>query len=121
MSFLHSSFIFIVMLFLFKIFKVKWSTWSLFVYCAQQVRDQLKPFLKDLFYDSGPKNCIPKCPMDVIPWFHGHATFHSYFIGNKDCSYKASQGLPFFVENYGPKWTEYTTSVHEFSGHHVEV
>lgn len=99
----------------------RWEAMESWITSTKKVRDQLKPFLKDLFYDSGPKNCIPKCPMDVIPWFHGHATFHSYFIGNKDCSYKASQGLPFFVENYGPKWTEYTTSVHEFPGHHVEV
>ena len=93
----------------------------LYIHCAQQVKDQIKPLLKDLLYDDGPKNCIPKCPMDVIPWFHGHAVFQYYTPGSKDCSVKATQGLPFFTENYGPNWTEYTTTVHEFAGHHVEV
>lgn len=93
----------------------------LYIHCAQQVKDQIKPFLRDFLNDDGPKNCIPKCPMDVIPWFHGHAVYQYYIPGSKDCSVKATQGLPFFTENYGPNWTEYTTTVHEFAGHHVEV
>jgi len=74
-----------------------------------------------LFHESGPKNCVPDCPAEIVPWFHPHAVFHAYFIGSKDCSIKAKQGLPFFTENYGPKWTEYTTVVHEIAGHHIEV
>ena len=81
----------------------------------------VEKYFGDLFHQSGPKNCVPGCPAEIIPWFHPHAVFHSYFIGSKDCSIKARQGLPFFTENYGPKWTEYTTVVHEIAGHHVEV
>ena len=86
-----------------------------------QVNSIIKPYLKNFLYDSGPKNCIPKCPVDIKAWYHPHSVFQAYFIGNKDCSYKAQQILPFFVENFGPKWTEYTTMIHEFAGHHVEV
>ena len=59
--------------------------------------------------------------MDIVPFYHPEAVFHAYTIGNKDCSVKASQQLPFFTENFGPKWTEYTTTVHEIPGHHIEV
>lgn len=99
----------------------RWEAMQTWIKSTQKVKDQIKPLLKDLLYDDGPKNCIPKCPMDVIPWFHGHAVFQYYIPGSKDCSVKATQGLPFFTANYGPNWTEYTTTVHEFAGHHVEV
>lgn len=90
--------------------------------CFQQNKKLIESkYLKDLFYDEGPKNCIPKCPAEIVPWYHPHGVFHVYFIGSKDCSVLAQQGLPFFTENYGPKWTEYTTVVHEIAGHHVEV
>lgn len=81
----------------------------------------IETYFGKLFHESGPKNCVPDCPAEIVPWFHPHAVFHAYFIGSKDCSIKAKQGLPFFTENYGPKWTEYTTVVHEIAGHHVEV
>ena len=86
-----------------------------------QVENIIKPYLKNFLYDSGPKNCIPKCPVDIKAWYQPHSVFQAYFIGSKDCSFKAQQILPFFVENFGPKWTEYTTMIHEFAGHHVEV
>ena len=81
----------------------------------------IEKYFGDLFHESGPKKCVPDCPAELVPWFHPHAVFHVYFVGTKDCSIKAKQGLPFFTENYGPKWTEYTTVVHEIAGHHVEV
>lgn len=88
---------------------------------SKEVENIIKPYLKNFLYDSGPKNCIPKCPVDIAAWYHPHGVFQAYFIGNKDCSVKAQQVLPFFDENFGPKWTEYTTEIHEFAGHHVEV
>lgn len=88
---------------------------------SKEVENIIKPYLKNFLYDSGPKNCIPKCPVDNKAWYHPHSVFQAYFIGNKDCSFKAQLTLPFFVENFGPKWTEYTTMIHEFAGHHVEV
>lgn len=81
----------------------------------------IETYFGNLFHEDGPKKCVPECPAEIVPWFHPHAVFHAYFIGSKDCKTKAKQGLPFFTENYGPKWTEYTTVVHEIAGHHVEV
>ena len=86
-----------------------------------QVEKIIRPYFKKLFHDSGPKNCVPKCDLEFGAWYHPHVVFHAYFIGNKDCSIKAQQVVPFFAENYGPKWTEYTTVIHEVAGHHVEV
>lgn len=89
---------------------------------VETMKNNIGPVYKPLFYRSGPKNTVPACPMDVVAWFHPHARFHAYAPGSKDCKVKATQGLPFFADNYGPKWTEFTTTAHEqLPGHHLEV
>ena len=86
------------------------------------MKNNIGPVYKPLFYRSGPKNTVPVCPVDVISWFHPHVRFHGYAPGSKDCKVNATQGLPFFADNFGPKWTEFTTTAHEqLPGHHLEV
>ena len=87
-----------------------------------QTLDIIRPYLSSLFHENGAKKTVPVCPVAVVPWFHPYSSFHSYSIGDKDCNVIATQGLPFFLERYGPKWTEYTTTGHEqLPGHHLEV
>ena len=83
----------------------------------------IRPKLSKLFYDSGPKKTIPKCAIKVVPWFHSEAVFHSYSESKSiSCKVPSLQMLPFFVENFGPKYTEWTTTAHEqLPGHHLEV
>lgn len=89
---------------------------------VETMKNNIGPVYKPLFYRSGPKNTVPVCPVDVISWFHPHVRFHGYVPGSKDCKVKATQGLPFFADNFGPKWTEFTTTAHEqLPGHHLEV
>jgi len=39
-----------------------------------------------------------------------------------DCKELAYQTLPFFMDDFGPIYTEYTTTSHEqLPGHHLEV
>ena len=86
------------------------------------MKNNIGPVYKPLFYRSSPKNTVPVRPVDVISWFHPHVRFHGYVPGSKDCKVKATQGLPFFADNFGPKWTEFTTTAHEqLPGHHLEV
>lgn len=84
----------------------------------------IRPKLSKLFYPSGPQQTIPECPIMVAPWYHSEAVFHSY-TESKDISCAANpslQLLPFFVDNYGPRYTEWTTTAHEqLPGHHLEV
>lgn len=86
--------------------------------------NQIRPKLSNLFYTSGPKKTIPECPVKVAPWFHSEAVYHSYTESDSvSCEASPSlQLLPFFVDNYGPKYTEWTTTAHEqLPGHHLEV
>lgn len=88
-----------------------------------QTMNLIRPKLSKLFYDSGPKKTIPKCAIKVVPWFHSEAVFHSYSESKSiSCKVPSLQMLPFFVENFGPKYTEWTTTAHEqLPGHHLEV
>lgn len=88
----------------------------------QTMKNNIEPVIKPLFYETGAKKTVPICPMDCVAWFHPYVSFHSYNPGDKSCKIKATQGLPFFVDNFGPKWTEFTTTAHEqLPGHHLEV
>ena len=81
----------------------------------------LKPKLDPLFYDSAPKKTTPSCGISVKGEYNPEICFHGYEI-NMGCKVSAYQTLPFFMNNFGPKYTEYTTTSHEqLPGHHLEV
>lgn len=89
---------------------------------VKTMSNNIKPVIDPLFYNSGPKRTVPACAMDCVAWYQPYASFHSYNPGSKDCKTKATQGLPFFLAKFGPKWTEFTTTAHEqLPGHHLEV
>ena len=91
-------------------------------FILQTMTNHITPVLAANFHSSGPKKTIPVCGVDLYASFQPYASYHSYGIGAKDCSYKGSQALPFFMDRFGPKWTEYTTTAHEqMPGHHLEV
>ncbi|KAJ7377642.1 hypothetical protein OS493_027719 [Desmophyllum pertusum] len=83
----------------------------------------IRPKLSKLFYSNGPKQTLPDCGIAVVPWYHSEAVFHSYSDSKTaSCKVPSLQMLPFFVDNFGPKYTEWTTTAHEQSpGHHLEV
>lgn len=83
----------------------------------KKVAEVLTPKIKDLFYDSSSKRTTPSCGISVSGDFNPLACFHGY-----DAKCPASQTLPFFMDDFGPKYTEYTTASHEqLPGHHLEV
>lgn len=68
-----------------------------------RVETMIAPRLKNFLYNNGPKFYIPQCLVDNGAWYPSRVVFQAYFIDNKDCSFKALQILPFFIENFGPK------------------
>ena len=86
-----------------------------------QVAKLLKPKIKSLFYDTGPKKTTPKCGISVKGEYNPDVCFHGYEV-NFGCVTSAYQTLPFFMNSHGPKYTQYTTVSHEqLPGHHLEV
>lgn len=83
----------------------------------KKVAQVLTPKIKNLFYDSNSKKTTPSCGISVKGDYKPGVCFHGYEIG---CP--ASQTLPFFMNDFGPKYTEFTTTSHEqLPGHHLEV
>ncbi|XP_067024148.1 uncharacterized protein [Acropora muricata] len=101
----------------------RWKAMRAWIANTENVMGQnIRPVLDSLFHTEGDKRTIPSCPVDVVPFYHPYSSFHSYYPGSKDCKIKATQELPFFLDKFGPKWTEYTTTAHEqWPGHHLEV
>ena len=86
------------------------------------MKNNIEPVITPLFYETGPKKTVPACPMEFVAWFQPYVSFHSYNPGDKDCDTKATQELPFFVNKFGPKWTEFTTTARQqLPGYHLEV
>lgn len=86
------------------------------------MKTKIKPVIAPLFHRSSPKKTVPACPLEVIPEFHPFLSWHGYGVGSKDCKTKSTQTLPFFMDKFGPKWTEFTTTAHEqLPGHQLEV
>ena len=90
---------------------------------STQTMNLIRPKLSRLFYDSGQKKTLPDCGIQVVPWYHSEAVFQSYRESKGvNCKAPSLQMLPFFVDNFGPTYTEWTTSAHEqLPGHHLEV
>ena len=85
---------------------------------------RIRPKLEPLFYFTGTKKTTPDCSVAVQPWFSPVASYHIYMPAvTSKCSLANSfQGLPFFMEKFGPRYTEWTTTAHEqMPGHHLEV
>ncbi|KAL9959270.1 hypothetical protein ACROYT_G032580 [Oculina patagonica] len=101
----------------------RWRAMQTWIKTTTKTMNLIRPKLSKLFYDSGPKKTIPKCAITVVPWFHSEAVFHSYSESKSvSCAAPSLQMLPFFVDNFGPKYTEWTTTAHEqLPGHHLEV
>lgn len=96
---------------------VRWRALQKWINYTKQVAEVLTPKIKDLFYDSSSKRTTPSCGISVSGDFNPLACFHGY-----DAKCPASQTLPFFMDDFGPKYTEYTTASHEqLPGHHLEV
>ncbi len=94
---------------------------KLIIFYLTQVAKLLKPKLKSLFYDSPPKKTMPSCGISVKGEYNPEICFHGYEV-NYGCKVSAYQTLPFFMDNFGPRYTEYTTTSHEqLPGHHLEV
>ena len=76
----------------------------------------------DMFYFTGDKHTTPNCPVELQPDLNPSSGAQSYVESNKDCSYGAAYHIPFFLNNAGPKYSEWSVNAHEARpGHHTQV
>ena len=82
----------------------------------------LDPKTVDMFYFTGAKHTTPNCPIDLIPDLNPSSGAQSYEGSDKYCSRNALYNIPFFLENLGPRFSEWSVNAHESRpGHHTQV
>lgn len=100
---------------------LRWRSLQKWINYTKETASFIKPKIKPLFYGSTSKKTIPNCGISVKGEYNPTVCFHGY-EETVDCQVSAFQTLPFFMNNFGPKYTEYTTTSHEqLPGHHLEV
>ena len=82
----------------------------------------LAPRTIPLFHFTGDKATTPICPIDMQPNLNPSSGAQSYQSAGTDCKQSAKYNLPFFLENLGPRFSEWSVNAHEARpGHHTQV
>ena len=82
----------------------------------------LEPKTIPMFYFTGDKATTPSCPIDLQPDMNPSSGAQSYSGSNVDCTLSAKYNIPFFLDNLGPKFQEWSVNAHEARpGHHTQV
>lgn len=99
----------------------RWASLQLWFDEARKMASQLDPQTCNLFYFSGSKHTTPNCPIEMNPNFNPSTAAQSYIRSDSYCNVAARLNLPFFIDNYGPRYQEMTINAHEARpGHHTQ-
>ncbi|KAJ7385376.1 hypothetical protein OS493_016456 [Desmophyllum pertusum] len=100
----------------------RWAAFQLWMAESRKVMSLLSPKTIPMFYFTGDKATTPICPIDMRPNLNPSSGAQSYSNSNKDCTKSARYFLPFFLENLGPRFSEWSVNAHEARpGHHTQV
>ena len=76
----------------------------------------------DMFYFTGKKHTTPNCPVELHPDLNPSSGAQSYVESNSECAHGAAYYIPFFLNNAGPRFSEWSVNAHEARpGHHTQV
>ena len=82
----------------------------------------LEPKTIPMFYFTGDKATTPTCPVDLQPDLNPSSGAQSYLGSDPNCTTSAKYNIPFFLENLGPRFSEWSVNAHEARpGHHTQV
>lgn len=100
----------------------RWAAMQSWFKEARTVMSMLDPKTFDMFYFTGSKHTTPNCPIDLKPDLNPSSGAQSYEGSDVDCSRNALYNIPFFLENLGPRFSEWSVNAHEARpGHHTQV
>ena len=90
-------------------------------YCRSTIA-LLAPKLIPLFHHTGRKITVPNCPLEMFVNFNPSAAAQSFRTSDASCRIPTRYNLPFFLDNFGPKYSEMTITAHEaWPGHHTHL
>jgi len=100
----------------------RWAALELWMAESRKVMSLLAPKTIPLFHFTGDKATTPICPVDMQPNLNPSSGAQSYQSAGADCTQSAKYNLPFFLENLGPRFSEWSVNAHEARpGHHTQV
>ena len=87
-----------------------------------EILSELAPKTINMFHFTGTKRTTPKCPLNVIPNFNPKTGSQSFSSSGSECRTPCEYRLPFFMDNFGPKYNAFSVAGHEGRpGHHTQV
>ena len=87
-----------------------------------QVMSLLEPKTIPMFHFTGDKATTPACPVDLQANLNPSSGAQSYRSSDAYCRNSAKYFIPFFLDNLGPKFQEWSVNAHEARpGHHTQV
>ena len=82
----------------------------------------LAPKTVNMFYFTGDKQTTPNCPLEMKPNLNPSSGAQSYQQSDPHCTRNSYYNIPFFLENMGPRFSEWSVNAHEARpGHHTQV
>ena len=100
----------------------RWAAMMKWLNNGRQTLGMLAPKLIEIFYHTGNKITIPNCPLEFKPYFNPSVAVHSFKHSDAGCHEPTYIRVPFFLNNYGPKFEDWTVLTHEgWPGHHTQI
>jgi len=89
---------------------------------SRSTLSQLEPKLLQMFHwPLGPLKTTPVCPVAIAVNFMPSTSAQTYTSSYRTCNQPALFRMPFFLDQMGPRYSEWTTSAHEARpGHHLQ-
>lgn len=82
----------------------------------------LSPKLIPMFYHTGSKITVPNCPLEMTPDFNPSSGAQSFHPSGAGCLEPSYIKIPFFMNNFGPKFADWSVVAHEgWPGHHTQI
>ncbi|XP_032218034.2 uncharacterized protein LOC5517661 [Nematostella vectensis] len=100
----------------------RWEALQKWFKTSREVMSLLDPKTVNMFHFTGEQQTTPGCPVSLIADFMPTSAAQSYVNSDSSCSSNCFYRIPFFLENMGPKFSEWSVNAHEARpGHHTQA
>ena len=100
----------------------RWAAMMKWADYGHQILGKLAPKLISMFYHTGDKITVPNCPLEITPNFNPSVAAQSFRYSGAGCEHPTFVNIPFFLNNFGPKFADWSVVAHEgWPGHHTQI
>ncbi|KAK3727918.1 hypothetical protein QZH41_016368 [Actinostola sp. cb2023] len=101
---------------------LRWKAMQQWFKTSREIMSLLDPKTINMFFFTGQKHTTPNCPITLKPDFNPSTAAQSYEGSDHTCSAPCTYNIPFFLQNMGPSYSEWSVNAHEARpGHHTQI